>query len=96
MPIFKEMGVKLVIRLNTKSYEASRFTDNGIKHLDLFFPDGSCPPDVSSIHTPVFQSTSITLSLSQNILEQFLSVCENKKGIIAVHCMVCTYTLLLR
>ncbi|KAL4462058.1 hypothetical protein ABPG74_000903 [Tetrahymena malaccensis] len=45
VPIFKNMGVTLVIRLNKKTYEASRFTNNGIKHLDLYFLDGSCPPD---------------------------------------------------
>ena len=39
------MGVSLVIRLNKKSYEASRFTKNGIKHLDLYFLDGSVPSD---------------------------------------------------
>lgn len=38
------MGVTLVIRLNKKSYEASRFTKNGIKHMDLYFIDGSIPP----------------------------------------------------
>lgn len=45
VPIFKNMGVTLVIRLNKKSYDAKRFTDNGIKHLDLYFLDGSCPPE---------------------------------------------------
>ena len=37
------MGVTLVIRLNKKSYDATRFTKNGIKHLDLYFLDGSVP-----------------------------------------------------
>ncbi|EGR32754.1 hypothetical protein IMG5_071670 [Ichthyophthirius multifiliis] len=45
VPIFKNLGVTLVIRLNTKSYEADRFRKHGIKHLDLYFIDGSCPPD---------------------------------------------------
>jgi cell division cycle 14 len=35
----------MVIRLNKKSYDADRFTKNGIKHKDLYFLDGSCPPD---------------------------------------------------
>jgi cell division cycle 14 len=29
--------------LNTKTYEASGFTKEGIKHHDMYFPDGSVP-----------------------------------------------------
>ena len=40
------MGVELVIRLNkNNTYDRQRFIKNGIKHLDLYFLDGSCPPD---------------------------------------------------
>mmetsp|Transcript_91531 Transcript_91531/g.236256 ORF Transcript_91531/g.236256 Transcript_91531/m.236256 type:complete len:474 (+) Transcript_91531:193-1614(+) len=44
VPIFHEASVGLVIRLNKKQYERRRFIDNGIKHVDLYFLDGSCPP----------------------------------------------------
>jgi len=37
------MGVKMVIRLNNKTYEASGFTKEGIKHQDLIFTDGTAP-----------------------------------------------------
>ncbi len=43
------MGVSLVVRLNKKAYEANRFTKLGIKHLDLYFLDGSTPSDVKII-----------------------------------------------
>ncbi len=43
VPIFKKLGVTLVIRLNNKQYDKTRFTINGIKHQDLYFMDGSCP-----------------------------------------------------
>lgn len=43
VPIFKKLGVTLVIRLNNKTYEASGFTNNGIKHQDMFFTDGTAP-----------------------------------------------------
>jgi len=33
----------MVIRLNNKTYDASGFTENGIKHHDLFFTDGTAP-----------------------------------------------------
>lgn len=37
----------MVVRLNKKSYEPSRFTKFGIKHLELYFLDGSVPkPDI--------------------------------------------------
>ena len=26
-------------------YESTRFTDAGFRHHELYFPDGSCPPD---------------------------------------------------
>lgn len=43
VPIFKKMGVKMVIRLNNKTYDSSGFTNNGIKHHDLIFTDGTAP-----------------------------------------------------
>lgn len=33
-----------VVRLNDVKYDARSFTDNGIAHEDLFFLDGSVPP----------------------------------------------------
>ena len=45
VPLFKEFGVELVIRLNNPLYNSSVFIKNGIKHLDLFFQDGSNPPN---------------------------------------------------
>lgn len=42
-PVFKSLNIGLVIRLNTKQYDKKRFTDHNMKHLDLFFQDGSCP-----------------------------------------------------
>ena len=26
-------------------YDSKRFTDAGFRHHELYFPDGSCPPD---------------------------------------------------
>lgn len=43
VPVFKRFNITLAVRLNKKSYEADRFTKNGIRHLELFFVDGSCP-----------------------------------------------------
>ena len=45
VPIWKRLGVTLVVRLNKPQYEKSKFTKAGIKHLDLFFTDGTAPPD---------------------------------------------------
>ncbi|CAD7934658.1 unnamed protein product [Amoebophrya sp. A120] len=44
VPIFRNANVSTVVRLNKEQYDAARFTMNGIKHVDMFFPDGSCPP----------------------------------------------------
>lgn len=43
VPIFKRWGITAVVRLNDVTYDAQRFVRNGIRHYDLYFPDGSCP-----------------------------------------------------
>ena len=43
--LFKTIGITAVIRLNNKTYEADRFTRNGIRHYDLYFLDGSVPSE---------------------------------------------------
>lgn len=42
---FKKNNVTTIIRLNQKIYDASRFTNAGFQHKDLFFVDGSTPSD---------------------------------------------------
>ena len=46
VPIFKKWQVNLVVRLNKETYEAKKFLKNGVKHIDLIFPDGSVPKQV--------------------------------------------------
>ncbi|KAJ2940855.1 hypothetical protein O0L34_g10116 [Tuta absoluta] len=41
---FNENNVTIVIRLNKRMYDGDVFSNAGITHYDLFFPDGSCPP----------------------------------------------------
>ncbi|KAJ8687452.1 hypothetical protein QAD02_023246 [Eretmocerus hayati] len=41
---FMKNNVEVVIRLNRKTYESFRFTNAGIIHYDMFFPDGTVPP----------------------------------------------------
>lgn len=43
VPIFREAGIGLVVRLNNRQYDRRRFIDRNIKHADLYFVDGSCP-----------------------------------------------------
>ncbi len=35
----------MVIRLNKPQYDKQKFVKGGIKHQDLYFPDGSIPSD---------------------------------------------------
>jgi len=42
---FLSRGITDVIRLNNKVYNASRFTNAGVAHHDLYFVDGSVPTD---------------------------------------------------
>ncbi|KAI9709296.1 MAG: cell division control protein 14 [Bogoriella megaspora] len=41
---FAERKIGLVVRLNSELYSPSYFTALGIKHLDMIFDDGTCPP----------------------------------------------------
>jgi len=43
--IFKKFDVKRVVRLNEEKYDKRFFTEKDIAHNDLFFIDGSTPPD---------------------------------------------------
>ena len=41
---FSEKNIGLVVRLNSHLYSPSYFEALGIKHLDMIFDDGTCPP----------------------------------------------------
>lgn len=43
--IFKRFNVTRVVRLNEEKYDKKYFTQANIAHNDLFFIDGSTPPD---------------------------------------------------
>jgi len=43
VPLFKRLGVTAVIRLSHRTYDAERFTANGIRLYDLYFADGTIP-----------------------------------------------------
>lgn len=43
--LFRSIGVTTVIRLNKKTYEASRFRNLGVNLIDIYFLDGSCPTE---------------------------------------------------
>jgi len=62
----RRSNVRTVVRLNSKLYDAARFTAAGLAHHDLFFADGATPSD--------------------DIVRQFLSICEKSDGAVAVHC----------
>ncbi|CAG9759992.1 unnamed protein product [Ceutorhynchus assimilis] len=63
---FRRHKVTTIIRLNKKAYDATKFTQAGFDHRDLYFVDGGTPSD--------------------KILQDFMTICENAKGAIAVHC----------
>jgi len=45
VPVFKKKGVSAVIRLNKPMYNRNAFLSAGIKHADMFYPDGGNPPE---------------------------------------------------
>lgn len=43
--MFNHFGVTHVVRLNESKYDRQKFIRGGINHSDLYFIDGSTPPD---------------------------------------------------
>lgn len=43
IPMFKDLHVDAVVRLNRPSYNKKRFTKSGLQFYDLYFPDGGLP-----------------------------------------------------
>ena len=67
---FTDRNVGLVVRLNSELYSPSYFTALGIKHLDMIFDDGTCPP----------------LSLVRKFVNLAHDMITNRHKGIAVHC----------
>lgn len=44
-PLFHQLGITAVVRLNNITYDAERFRRLGIRHYDLYFVDGSVPSE---------------------------------------------------
>lgn len=45
IPIFRKLDITCVIRFNKRCYDRRRFTEVGIKHVDLFYEDGGNPTE---------------------------------------------------
>ena len=43
LPIFNALNVGVVVRLNKPAYDSQQFTQHGISHYDVYFPDGGLP-----------------------------------------------------
>jgi cell division cycle 14 len=67
---FSERNIGLVVRLNSELYSPSYFTALGIKHLDMIFDDGTCPP----------------LNLVRKFVNLAHVMINDKRKGIAVHC----------
>ncbi|RMY39219.1 hypothetical protein D0866_02079 [Hortaea werneckii] len=67
---FADRGIGLVVRLNSELYSSSYFTALGIKHLDMIFDDGTCPP----------------LNLVRKFVNLAHHMIHDKRKGIAVHC----------
>ncbi|KAI1437609.1 protein-tyrosine phosphatase-like protein [Xylaria sp. CBS 124048] len=67
---FSERNIGLVVRLNSPLYSPSYFEALGIRHLDMIFEDGTCPP----------------LSMVRKFIKLAHETITVKKKCIAVHC----------
>mmetsp|Transcript_29081 Transcript_29081/g.42822 ORF Transcript_29081/g.42822 Transcript_29081/m.42822 type:complete len:560 (-) Transcript_29081:451-2130(-) len=44
IPYFTKKNIELVVRLNKKAYNEEEFLHAGIRHVEQYYLDGSCPP----------------------------------------------------
>ena len=58
IPYFLKANVKLVIRLNKKCYDENDFEKVGIRHVQHYYLDGSCP-EMSVLHSVVSDMESV-------------------------------------
>jgi cell division cycle 14 len=92
VPIFKAIGVTMVVRLNKGHYDRTTFVENGIKHVDLYYPDGSVPSD--EILQEFLRVTPSHCGWPPSLLCQVcftltccrMQIAEREPGGIAVHC----------
>ena len=45
IPLFKKWNITHIIRLNEQTYDREEFIKNGLKHTEMYFMDGSTPPE---------------------------------------------------
>ena len=65
VPLFKKQNIDLVIRLNKKRYDKKRFTADKIKHVDLYYIDGSTPKPVKRLFSKNIKLFSRSLKTFQ-------------------------------
>jgi len=58
IPYFLKTNVKLVVRLNKKCYDENEFRNAGIRHVEHYYLDGSCP-EMSILHSVVSDMESV-------------------------------------
>ncbi|KAG0291367.1 Dual specificity protein phosphatase cdc14a [Linnemannia gamsii] len=68
---FSTHNVQCIIRLNDKTYDKTHFTARGIEHIDMIYPDGTCPP----------------WYIVERFFEVCERVAMDQGGVVAVHCM---------
>ncbi|KAF9139905.1 Dual specificity protein phosphatase cdc14a, partial [Mortierella sp. GBA39] len=68
---FSTHNVQCIIRLNDKTYDKAHFTARGIEHVDMIYPDGTCPP----------------WYIVERFFEVCERVAMDHGGVVAIHCM---------
>jgi protein-tyrosine phosphatase len=58
IPYFLKTNVKLVVRLNKKCYDENDFINAGIRHVEHYYLDGSCP-EMRILHSVVSDMESV-------------------------------------
>lgn len=89
--MFKAGAVSLVVRLNKKQYDRQRFMSSGLKHVDLYFLDGSCPPrDIMNKFIYIAEKEPGAIAVHCKVLlRSLLSRRIMHSPTPSVHCCVC-------
>ncbi|RUS28105.1 Cdc14-related protein phosphatase Clp1/Flp1 [Jimgerdemannia flammicorona] len=94
---FHTANVRRVVRLNNRTYDEKKFEEIGIQHTELYFPDGTCPPEpVLIAFLDMCEEEEGELCFlflreeaahhNNDLMDSSLFFFLLKKGVIAVHC----------
>lgn len=84
---FESNNVQMIVRLNEPLYDRMRFVEKGMEHVDMHFPDGTCP-ELEVVRDFIDKADRVISSQKGELTPRFRAstMLIHSSGVIAVHC----------